>query len=65
MVVIRTAPSCLEETKVGMVSMIEERVTKAWLVAVAADLVDLIMLREVSMMDWMKGIVRAARRRLR
>lgn len=64
MVVIRIALSCLEEMKVGIVSMTEERVTKAWLVAVAANLVDLIRLREVSKMDWMKGIVRAARRRL-
>lgn len=64
MVVIRIALSCLEETKVGMVSMTEERVTKAWLVTAAADLVDLIRLREVSKMDWIMGIVRAARRRL-
>lgn len=64
MVVIRIALSCLEETKVGMVSMTEERVTKARLVTAAADLVDLIRLREVSKMDWIMGIVRAARRRL-
>lgn len=64
MVVIRIALSCLEETKVGMVSMTEERVTKARLVTAAADLVDLIRLREVSKVDWIMGIVRAARRRL-
>lgn len=64
MVMIRIALSCLEETKVGMVSMTEERVTKARLVTAAADLVDLIRLREVSKMDWIMGIVRAARRRL-
>lgn len=64
MVVIRIALSCLEETKVGMVSMTEERVTKARLVTAAADLVDLTRLREVSKMDWIMGIVRAARRRL-
>lgn len=61
---IRIALSCLEETKVGMVSMTEERVTKARLVTAADDLVDLIRLREVSKMDWIMGIVRAARRRL-
>lgn len=64
MVVIRIALSCLEETKVGMVSMTEERVTKARLVTAAADLVDLIRLRDVSKMDWIMGIVRAAKRRL-